>query len=267
MMIATVSTATIRGRRQAWRQAGRGHGIVLLHDICVDATAWRAQFADLARDHRVIAWDCPGYGESAPLSPKEPTVADYAAALDDLLATIHAERVALIGAGLGAVIAAAAAKSRPARTAALVLVSAPSRIGGGQAARMLGWLQQRITDPAAFGRAYAAEALSPGTVGGIRDEVGALAAAIPPQGFARACHMMAGTDLAATLHDLQVSVLLIYGERDGLTPPETGTALDTIVRGTVTEIVEGAGHLPQMEAPAPFNRAVRTFLRSARTRM
>ena len=51
----------------AWREAGDGTLIVLLHGLGGGRTSWEPQLADLSAHHRVAAWDMPGYGASAPL--------------------------------------------------------------------------------------------------------------------------------------------------------------------------------------------------------
>lgn len=260
------ATAVLDGRKLAWREAGRGPVIVFLHDICADSTAWGPQFSVLAKDHRVIAWDCPGFGGSALLAQREPTAADYADALAALLDAAKVDRAALVGAGLGATIAATFAARRPPSVGALALVGAQAKIGGAEAGRMLSWLQELVRDPAAFARAYAEMALPGRCDPAVRAHVEAMAARVVPIGFGRACQMLVGTNLAEQLKSLQLPLLLLYGDLDTIAPPEAGTLIDMIVRGTVTEIVEQAGHVPQLELPDPFHRALRAFLRAARAR-
>ncbi|MET4699376.1 pimeloyl-ACP methyl ester carboxylesterase [Constrictibacter sp. MBR-5] len=261
-----LSTTVVDGRSLAWREAGRGPAIVLLHDICADSTAWAPQFGGLAKDYRVVAWDCPGFGGSALLPQREPAAADYADALGALLAHLKIDRAAVVGAGLGAVVATSFAAKRGTAVGALALVGAQAKIGGAEAARMLGWLQDLVRDPAAFGLTYADTALPRGCEPPVRAHVAAMAASMAPIGFGRACQMLAGANLAEQLKSVHAPLLLLYGDLDPIAPPEAGTLLDMIVRGTVTEIVEQAGHMPQLETPEPFHRALRTFLRAARSR-
>jgi len=131
---------------------------------------------------------------------------------------------------------------------------------------MLSWLQELIRDPAAFARAYAELALPSRCDPAVRAHVEAMAARVAPIGLGRACQMLAGTNLAEQLKSVHLPLLLLYGDLDTIAPPEAGTLIDMIVRGTVTEIVEQAGHMPQLEMPDPFHRALRAFLRAARAR-
>ena len=53
------------GAIQAYRDSqGCGETIVLLHGISSGAASWQQQFASLGQNHRLIAWDAPGYGLS-----------------------------------------------------------------------------------------------------------------------------------------------------------------------------------------------------------
>lgn len=266
MTLPSLSSGAVDGRTLAWREAGRGRVVIFLHDICADSAAWAAQFADLARDHRVVAWDCPGFGGSALLAVQEPSVDDYADALAALYGILGIERAVLVGAGMGAAIAAAFAQRHPRMVGAMGLVGAQAKIGGPEASQMLSWLQDLVRDSGAFGELYAVRALPQRAPGGVRAAVAAMAARLSPIGFGRACQMLARTDLAARIKGTTAPLLLVYGDLDTIAPPEAGTVLDTIVRGTVTEIVEGAGHAPQMESPQPFNGALRAFLRAARSK-
>ncbi|MFZ0097466.1 MAG: alpha/beta fold hydrolase, partial [Gemmobacter sp.] len=55
-----------------------GSPVLLIHGVGMRAEAWGPQIAALASDHRVIAVDMPGHGESDPL-PGDPRLPDYVA--------------------------------------------------------------------------------------------------------------------------------------------------------------------------------------------
>ena len=90
-----------------WREAGQGPALVLLHGIGSGAMAWAGQLEAFAHSHRVIAWDAPGYGESAPLCQARPMAVDYADVLDDFLRRLGVADLVLVGHSLGALMAAA----------------------------------------------------------------------------------------------------------------------------------------------------------------
>ena len=77
-----------------------------------------------SRDHRVIALDWPGHGESpAPESNYQPTAASFADVLADVVAALNLQRVALIGNSVGGFAAARLAIADPQRVSRLVLVN------------------------------------------------------------------------------------------------------------------------------------------------
>ena len=55
----------IDGMRIAYRRAGIGPVLVMLHGAPTDSRTWQWVLPELARDHTVIAWDAPGFGESS----------------------------------------------------------------------------------------------------------------------------------------------------------------------------------------------------------
>jgi pimeloyl-ACP methyl ester carboxylesterase len=66
-------------RQVHYRFAGSGAPLVLLHATPDSSAA--LDLTDSARS--LIALDIPGYGESDPLAVTEPSLSDYAAALDE----------------------------------------------------------------------------------------------------------------------------------------------------------------------------------------
>jgi pimeloyl-ACP methyl ester carboxylesterase len=53
---------------------------------------------------------------------------------------------------------------------------------------------------------------------------------------------------------------LVCGALDALTPPDAMRAMAQAVAGATLVVIAGAGHLPNLEAPAAFGRALRAAL-------
>ena len=85
----------------AWREAGQGTALVLLHGIGAGSGSWVGQLEGLASSFRVIAWDAPGYGASAPLPQAQPLAGDYARVLAEFLQALKIDALALVGHSLG----------------------------------------------------------------------------------------------------------------------------------------------------------------------
>ncbi|HEY0471811.1 MAG TPA: alpha/beta hydrolase [Kribbella sp.] len=104
------------------RVVGDGPAVLLVHAGVCDARMWDRQIEDLRRDHRVIAPDLRGFGET-PLGAAE----KYSDAGDllDLLDELRLESVAVVAASYGANVVLQAASRAPERFHRLVLISPP----------------------------------------------------------------------------------------------------------------------------------------------
>ncbi len=114
------SVVTLHGHRMHYVQAGRGPVLVLLHGVLGSRRSWVGPMSELARDHRVIAPDLFGHGESAKPAG-DYSLGAYAGALRDLLDRLGVGRATLVGHSLGGGIAMQFAYLFPARVDALVL--------------------------------------------------------------------------------------------------------------------------------------------------
>jgi pimeloyl-ACP methyl ester carboxylesterase len=97
---------------------------VLLHANPGDSRDFEAVTPQLARHHRVIALDWPGYGRSAvPQGPKQWDALSFYRVLCEFLDRMRLARAAFVGNSLGGNAAARLAIEAPERVSALVLVS------------------------------------------------------------------------------------------------------------------------------------------------
>lgn len=117
-----VNTVQTRAGEVAYSDAGDGPAVVLLHATLHDRHDFDAIVPSLRRDHRVIAVDWPGHGDSpAPAQP--PTAALFADALADLVAALDLPPAAFVGNSVGGFAAARLAITEPQRVSRLVLVN------------------------------------------------------------------------------------------------------------------------------------------------
>jgi len=106
-------------------ERGEGLPVVLLHQTPRSVDEYRDVLPALAgRGYRALAFDTPGFGESAPVEG-EPSIERWAAAIGEAIDGLGLERFALVGHHTGGVIAVELASARPERIAALVLSSTP----------------------------------------------------------------------------------------------------------------------------------------------
>ena len=98
--------------------------LLCVHPGPLSGRLFKGLLGELGRDRSVYAPDLPGCGESdAPATA--PSVADYAAALGDLLDTLRLRQVDVLGYQAGSVVAAELALSRPEQIRRVILAGVP----------------------------------------------------------------------------------------------------------------------------------------------
>ena len=263
----TLKTETVVGRKVAWREAGAGTPVVFLHGIGSGSAAWTEQLAGMLSGRRVIAWDAPGYGGSDDLSIEAPSAADYADVLAQLLAHLEMPEAHLVGISLGALMAAAFAARRPTMVTSLVLSNVATGHAHRDPAERKARLDARLDDMATLGAEGLANKRSPKLMGpNASDEacskVQDLMSRLRPGGYAQAARMLSQEDIFAHLKTWAGPTLVIASTDDVVTPLDSVRTVAEARPGCRFEVIDGAGHQPQIEAPQRFNAIVEAFLRS-----
>ena len=84
-----------------------------------------------------------------------------------------------------------------------------------------------------------------------------------PDAIAGALEAMLGRpDSTTVLSGITLPTLILCGDEDILTPPSDSRAMHGAIPGSRLEIIDGAGHLSNMERPEPFSLALASFLAS-----
>ena len=268
--LATVefdSSVFAQGRGRIEYRAGGSAGrpaIVLLHGIGSSSAGYRAQLAGLADAFHVVAWNAPGFGNSAPLSAAEPSAADYAQALGGFIAALGITRVAVLaGSSWGSVIAATFAAGSPAAVQSLVL-SAPNTARGrlqgtAREAELAALVRAGAASPGQDRSAVADRLLAPDTPAQVRSHVERLRDAVTPGGWRQAAHMLFTVHTPDLLAQLHCPIAIIAGTEDKVAPIDAHAAvLHAAAPAARLHVLQGCGHMLKLEAPAQFNTIVRT---------
>ena len=240
----------------------------MLHGVGGGKDAFGPQMEPLAgAGYRAVAWDMPGYGDSAPIAPYD--MAGLADAALDLVAALGAERTVLVGHSMGAMVAQEAIARGGRGVDALVLSATSPAFGKPDGAWQRAFLADRLGMLDA-GRTMAdvAARLVPGMVGPeCPPDAAARAAAImgrvPPATYRAAMHAIMGFDRRAALGDIRVPTLVIAGENDPAAPVGVMEKMAGRIPGARFVLLPRAGHLANLEQPDPFNAALLAFLRDA----
>lgn len=242
---------------------GHGDPWVLLHSFPVDRRMWAAQREALAAaGHRAVAVDLPGFGASSLPDPAAPSLDGY---VDALLATLDAlglDRVTLLGLSLGGYVALRLAARAPGRLRALVLADTRAAADSPEtrASRVLNLGLVRSKGPSALIEKMLPHLLAPGAPDALKATLRSWASAQSAEAVTYALLAMRDrADATSVLPTLRCPVLYVVGEGDTITPASEHRAMAAATPDARVVVVEGAGHLSNLEQPEAFNRALREW--------
>ena len=247
----------------AWREAGRGNPVVFLHGLGGSREAWGPQLRGLSDQFRCIAWDMPGYGDSAPLIPL--TYRAIADRLVGLLDELQIEQADLVGLSFGGMHALHMAIHHPDRVGRLVLADTSPAFGM-DGTTVAEWTSARLA-PIEAGATPAdlagpvIDAITAVTLSGqVRTETLAAFARISTEGFTAAVRCLPTNDVRDQLAVISHPALVVVGELDTETPPAYAKTLADGLPNSELHVLPGVGHLSPAEAPDAFNELVASFL-------
>jgi pimeloyl-ACP methyl ester carboxylesterase len=236
--------------------AGDGEPLVYLHGA--GGLFWDPFLDSLAERHRVVAPEHPGFGQSQGLDHVE-DVWDLVLYYAELLDELGIDRAAVVGHSFGGMVAAELAANDPGRVERLVLI-APIGL----------WLDEH---PVPDISGMPAEQLLRLV---LADPDGPLAAMLPrpdpsdPESMLAAVNNMTSIlqfiwplpdkGLHKRLYRVKAPTLVVWGAQDRLVDPAYGPAFVAAIADARLSVVDGAGHLPQLEQTEALVSAVRAFL-------
>lgn len=250
----------------AYRRAGAGDPLVLLHGGLSDGRSWAPQMKSLATDYDLIAWDAPGCGASADPAG-HPDLDDYADAVAALIDALGVGPVHLAGHSFGAGLAIDVCARHPGLVRSLVLSGAYAGWRGSlPAAEVEARLDRGLADlvrpPASWVDHYLAGFFGRSVSREMRDLTRAMMLDVRSAGALAMLSAFAGADLRPVLPGIRVPALLVYGVEDVRAPRAIAEALHAAIPGSCLTLIPAAGHDVNLESPAAYDAAVRTFLRA-----
>ncbi len=263
-----MALATVSGTQVHFVEAGSGSpALVLLHAFPLHAGMWDDQIAAFSAHRRVVAPDLPGFGSTPPLPDSgAPTMADFAAVVAGLIEHLGIGPAVVGGLSMGGYVAFALLRERPDLVSGVVLADTRAGADPVEVAERRTAQQAQVADAgtADLIEAMLGSLLSDETRAGrpeVVERARTLMSANPRAGVIAALGAMRGRPDATTeLATIAIPALVIVGEHDGPSPPAEARAMADALPDARLEVVEGAGHLSNLEAPGAFNRALDTFL-------
>ena len=273
---------TLNGERVAYRIAGKGPVLLLVHGMAGSSETWRHVIPALAKRYTVLAPDLLGQGESD--KPRgDYSLGAHANVLRDLLDTLGYKRATVVGQSLGGGVAMQLAYQFPERCERLVLVDSGGlgrevtlylrmltvpgfeyvfpllctprlRDAGNQIATWLGRVGVRST-PASqeIWRSYASLVDAENRRAffrSLRDVIDLSGQAVSALGRLHAA--------------AQLPTLIVWGAQDQFIPVSHAVAAHEAIPGSRLEIFDAVGHYPHCEAPERFVAVLIDFIVSTK---
>lgn len=271
----------LHGHRMALTDVGSGPPILLVHGMMSARTTWADQWDRLAADHRVLAPDLFGHGESdKPLG--DYSLGAHAASLRDLLDALDVPSATVVGHSLGGGIAMQLAYLFPERVDRLVLVSSgglgrdlnpllrAATLPGSELVLPVlasGWLHGVGDSALRLWRRVGLPAVSPSSTQAWQS-LTSLADADTRRAFlatSRSVIDAGGQTVSARsrLSGLTArEVLLIWGAGDRMIPSSHLEAARAELPHSRVEILPRSGHFPHLDEPDRFAAVLADFVRA-----
>jgi 3-oxoadipate enol-lactonase len=245
------------------RGGGRGGGyeppIVFLHGVGSTRQTWRAQLEEFSATHTAVTIDARGYGGSS-ATPDTVSMARFAADTAAVVQAIGRGRAHVCGLSMGGIIALHLWRDHPGVVRSLVLADTWAWhpvAAAGQEARLAAI---DANDMASLARMRMPAVYGPGTDPLLVQRGVDTFASLDKPVYRAASAELWGVDMRSVACSVTVPTLVLVGEHDTIAPPHLSRELAGLIPGAQLVVIPDAGHLPNEENPAAFNRAVRTFL-------
>ena len=244
-----------RANGSRFLEAGTGWPVVLLHAFPLNADMWRPQLERVPSGWHFIAPDLRGS-----------TVEEMASAVLKLLDALHIDGAVIGGLSMGGYVTFALYRLEPARLHGMMLADTRATADTAEARAQRERLIALVRDK---GSAAIAEEMLPKLLGkttlrerhDLQTEVRDMAASVPPQDIEAALTaMLRRPDSTPLLDRISFATLVICGDEDAATPLAEVEQLHQHIPRSRFVVLQGAGHLSNLEKPDEFSLVLTDFL-------
>jgi 3-oxoadipate enol-lactonase len=233
------------------------------NSLCTSLEMWDAEVAVLKDRYRILRFDMRGHGKSD--APRPPyTIRELADDVLGLWGALKVDKSHWVGLSLGGMIGIHLAARRPDKFRTMIATDCRSdaneayqgvfaeRIKTTREKGMAGMVEPTL------GRFFTKEfiARNPAAVARMSHMIRSTSA----DGHIGCCAALRGLAEGVSLPKLSVPALFVGGEHDLGGPPELMRAMAAATPGAKYIMIEGAGHISNIEAPDRFLAAIVPFL-------
>jgi pimeloyl-ACP methyl ester carboxylesterase len=222
---------------------GRGRPVIFLHGWVGSWRYWISSMQIASTSYRAYALDLWGFGDTAHLESNF-TLTQQASLIDRFLIEMGIGKVALVGHGLGGLVALCYANNFPGSVDRVMTIACPLTIEGvnqrmqtSPPADLVDWLSNRTPESTA--------ALADASKANL-------------QAVSTSLKGLQADNLYPNFRILNIPALFVYGESDpAITVPEESAVTSTLIHQIV---LDGSGHFPMLDESVKFNRLLMDFL-------
>ncbi len=253
-----------------------GRPVVFAHGFGCDQQMWRYVVPAFTDDCRVVLFDMVGCGQSDASRYDPVEYSSLEGYSNDVIAVVEAldlHDVVLVGHSVSAMIGALATITAPERFAGLVMVSPSPRyindedyIGGFERSDIDELLDSLDSNYLGWSHAMAPLIMSNDDRPELADELEASFCRVDPaiaRHFARVTFL---SDNRSDLRNISVPTLVLQCEHDAIAPKPVGEFVHRQVPGSQFEVLNVAGHCPNLSAPVETAQAIRAFVEALGSR-
>lgn len=252
---------SLQGRPYFYEDCGYGVPLLLFHGFPLTSQSFWPQLERPPQGVRLLVPDHRGFGQSA----AAPGIATMESMAEDGLALLEALGLqgALVGGvSMGGYVAIALTRLDPGRVQGLLLVDTQSTADdeAGRARREATAQDVEKNGVGGMVTGMLPKLMAPGVSAATRARVEKMMLAQSPLAVAAASRGMASrVDGKDILSRFSGPCSIIVGQEDGITPVAKAKLMQSLVGGSTLDVIEGAGHLSNLERAEEFCAIVEHF--------
>ena len=253
-----------------WLETGKETNpcLLLMHGFAAAKEHWLPLLPFLAGQFRILIPDLPGWGESGFNAERRYGLEEQADRMHQWLLSIGVNKVNLVGNSMGGAVAGFLSARFPETINSLVLMDALG-VNGTQQTEFIQELMQGKN------RLVPCDAIEVMKLTNLvfHNRILATSAA-----FFSASELIHRRDvnaflfhemlnhrphhIASTLGSITAPTLVIWGKQDDVLDVSCAFEFERLIKGSRTQILDGVGHLPMIEAPHICARTIKEFIQS-----
>lgn len=259
-----VNQATIH-----YNDEGQSHiPLVFIHGFPFDRSSWHPQYDYFKQFNRVVIYDIRGFGSSLSDSDTQFSIDTFAKDLIAFLKALNIEKAIVCGLSMGGYVLMNALRLDPDRFAGIVLCDTQCGADSAEAKEKRSKTIAQIREKGVqdFADGFLKNAFHPQTFKDKPETVEAIRNVVvttTQQSLVATIRALAERPSTCdVLSSVKVPALILCGAQDTVTPPEKSEEMHALIRNSRYHLIEGAGHLSNLEQPERFNQYLGEFIKT-----